>query len=53
VNDGDRTEGTFSLPVPGPVDSADTLGGQGSQRSRSKSLQERDFRATYCLGVHC
>src|SRR5512142_3323757 len=47
------SSGTFSLPVPGPVDSADTLGGQGSPRSRSKSLHEKDFRVTYCLGVHC
>ena len=45
--------GIFSLPVPGPVDSADTLGGQGSPRSRSNPLQEKDFRATYYLGVHC
>jgi hypothetical protein len=29
------------------------LGGQSRPRSRSKSLQEKDFRATYCLGVHC
>jgi hypothetical protein len=45
--------GTFSLPVPGPVNSADTLGGQGGPRSRSKPLQEKDFRATYCPNAHC
>ena len=30
--------GTFSLPTPGPVNSADTLGGQGVPRSRIKPL---------------
>ncbi|WP_406696314.1 hypothetical protein V5E97_35510 [Singulisphaera sp. Ch08] len=44
--------GTFSPPMPGPVDSADTLGGQGSPRSRSKALPEKDFCATYCLRDH-
>ncbi len=39
--------GTFSLPVPGLVDSADTSG------VRSKPLQEKDFRATFSLDVHC
>ena len=45
--------GTFSPTVPGPVDSADTFNGQGGPRSRSKPLQEKEFRATYCLSVHC
>src|ERR1700694_2375239 len=45
--------GTFSQTVPGPVDSADTLDGQGGPRSRSKPLQEKEFRATYCVSVHC
>src|SRR5512132_2984360 len=38
--------GTFSLTVPGPVDSADTLDSQGGPRSRNKPLQEKEFRAT-------
>ena len=45
--------GTFSPTVPGPVDSADTFNGQGGPRSRSKPLQKKEFRTTYCLSVHC
>jgi hypothetical protein len=48
-----RGMGTFSLTVPGPVDSADTLDSQGGPRGRNKPLQEKEFRATYCLSVHC
>ena len=48
-----KSPGTFSLTVPGPVDSADTLDGQGGPRSRSKPLQEKEFRTTYRLSVHC